>query len=320
MNDTPFSGQRVWWDDDNRRAWFVDVERGERAARVVAFDTDTGKTSQLFEETSDSYIELSPVVYAPATLVPLLRTDELIWYSERSGWAHLYLYDTRTGALKRQLTRGNWRVRDIVHVDEQQRELTIAVSGIEPDKNPYERQIARVNLDSGELTLVSKSDADHQVNHPKDFKVVGLSYGGTDIASISGVSPSGRYFVETRTRADRPSRTLLLNRQGEELMLVEQGDASRMPAFWRWPEPVKLLAADGATQIRGLVFRPSNFSPDRRYPVIDHIYGGPQVANVPRQFGGNTYINSASLAELGFIVVVIDGRGTAERSKAFRDA
>jgi dipeptidyl aminopeptidase/acylaminoacyl peptidase len=320
MYDTPFGGGRAWWSADGRLAYFVEIERSERTVRVVACDTATGETRTLFEETSDQYVELGSNVYPPASIVPLPATNELVWYSERTGWAHLYLYDLKSGQLKRLLTSGSWLVRDVLGFDSTHRELYITIAGREPGRNPYYREVARVNLDSSELTILSSSDADHKVRSKRDFDVLGLSFLGDDIDSISGVSPNGSYFVETVTRADRPSKTVLCDRGGKQIMVVETADTSRLPKGWKWPEPVKLTAADGRTEIWGLVFRPSDFGPDRSYPVIDLIYGGPQISNVPESFVRGTSVDAASLAELGFVVVVIDGRGTAERDRAFHEA
>ena len=251
--------------------------------------------------------------------MPLEQTNELIWYSERSGYAHLYLYDMKTGKLKKSITSGDWQVRDLIHVNEVTREVIIALAEKDKSKNPYHRQIAKVNIDSGKLTLLSDNNSDSVVHHPRSSQVVNLTYRGIDISTISGVSPSGKYFVETSSRADSKAETVLRDHKGKPVLTVETADDSNMPEFFNYAEPVKLTASDGKTDIRGLIFRPSNFDPSKKYPVIDNIYGGPQVSNVPESFSGYAYINSASLAELGFIVVVIDGRGTADRSKLFRD-
>jgi dipeptidyl aminopeptidase/acylaminoacyl peptidase len=321
MNDTPFGGGRAWWSADSRTAYVVEIERGERRARLIAIDAATGQTRTVFEETADHYLELGPLVYAPVAILPLPASHEVVWYSERTGWAHLYLYDLETGALKRPLTSGNWLVRGIVGFDAPRRDLYVTLAGREPGRNPYYREIARVNLDTGTLTTLSASDADHDVRWNGDMEALTLSFMGEDMEGFGGVSPSGAYFVETVARADKPSQTVLRDREGKQIMIVETADASRLPKGWHWPEPVTLTAADGKTELAGLVFQPGNLAPGHTYPVIDFIYGGPQVANVPTFFGGGQgYITSASLAELGFYVVIIDGRGTSERDRAFHEA
>jgi len=323
MNDSPMEGNRVWWGAGSKVAYFVDVERGEKVAHVVAVDAGSGDVRELFSEKSDTYVELGSNVYEPASIRPLPKSNELIWYSERSSWAHLYLYSLATGKLIRPLTRGNWLVRNILGVDETRREVFISIAGRTPQKNPYYREIAKVNLDTGAMKVLSSSDEDHEVleqggfsNEEADLEILA----GADPKSLVGFAPSGNYFVETVTTAGMPAKTVLRDREGKLIATVEAGDASRMPRFWRWPETVSLTAADGKTAINGLVFKPSDYDPAKKYPVIDYIYGGPQIAYVPKGFAQGAYLEAASLAELGFVTVIIDGRGTAQRSRVFHTA
>ena len=325
MNDTPFGGNRAWWDDDSKRAWFVDIERGERAVHLVEFDTSTGQTRKVMSETTDrGYLELGSNVYTPTALHVIPEHDEIIWYSERSGWAHFYLYDLNTGQLKRTLTKGDWLVRDLIGYDAGSRNLFFSYAEKEKGKNPYYRHIARVNVGSGRTQQLSSSDADHFVINSGDFSALLLTMTqGLDMNELGGLSRTGNYYVETIQRSDGPTRTVLRDKDGEEVMQVEQEDVSHLPSKLRWPEVVLLKAADGETTIVANVYRPSDFSPQRTYPVIDHIYGGPQVSNVPEALftgGAGAGLTAMTLAELGFIVVVIDGRGTAERSRAFHEA
>jgi dipeptidyl aminopeptidase/acylaminoacyl peptidase len=319
MNDSPINGNRAWWSSGGRHAYFVEIERGERRVNVVEFDTNSGATRVLFSETSPTYIDLASNVYGPTAIVPLPETNQLVWYSERSGWAHLYLYDVAEGRLIRPLTQGDWLVRDVIGIDRKRRELYVTIAGNTARKDPYYREVARVGIDDGTLTIVSRSDGDHTVQRQPDYGLRVQSAEGDGSATVSGISPGGDLYVETIQRPDRPARTLVRDRDGRELVVVENGDASGMPEWWRWPEPVQLRAADGKTDISGVVFRPSDFSPDRKYPVVDYIYGGPQVSYVPEAFSEPFYNLAATIAEVGFVVVMIDGRGTAERSKAFHD-
>jgi dipeptidyl-peptidase 4 len=323
MNDSPMEGNRVWWGADSKVAYFVDVERGEKVVHVAAVDADSGDVRELFSEKSDTYVELGSDVYETASIRPLPKTNELIWYSERSGWAHLYLYSLATGKLIRPLTSGNWLVRNILGVDENRREVYVSIAGRTPRKNPYYREIAKVNLDTGVMKVLSSSNEDHEVleqggisNEEADLEVIA----GADPKSLVGFAPSGDYFVETVTTASMPAKTVLRDREGKLIATVEAGDASRVPRFWRWPQTVSLTAADGKTEINGLVFKPSDYDSAKKYPVIDYIYGGPQIAYVPTSFAHGAYLEAASLAELGFVTVVIDGRGTAQRSRAFHTA
>ena len=323
MNDSPMEGNRVWWGADSKVAYFVDVERGEKVVHVAAVDANTGNVRELFSERSDTYVELGSDVYEATSIRPLPKSNELIWYSERSGWAHLYLYSLATGQLIRPITGGNWLVRSILGVDENRREVYLSIAGRTPRKNPYYREIAKVNLDTGAMKVLSSSDEDHEVleqggisNVEADLEVIA----GADPKSLVGFAPSGNYFVETVTTASMPAKTVLRDREGKLIATVEAGDASRVPPYWRWPETFSLAGADGKTQINSLVFKPSDYDPAKKYPVIDYIYGGPQIAYVPTGFAPGAYLDAASLAELGFVTVMIDGRGSAQRSRAFHTA
>ena len=318
MNDTPMDGNRMWWSADSKTAFFVDIERGEKAVHVEAVNAESGASRELFSETSETYVELSSDVYAPATIRPLQKTNQLIWYSERSGWAHLYLYDLTTGKLVRALTSGDWLVNDILGVDEDRHQMLISLQGRSKDKSPYYREVARVDLRSGALKVLSASNDDHETLSEGSLERLVAVFTGGDPEGLQGAAPSGRYFVETVTSADKPSHTVLCNSEGQNLATVEDADATRLPSYWRWPEPLRLLAADGRTEISGLIFRPADYDPKKKYPIIDYIYGGPQTAHVPRRPGGlSDYMSAATYAALGFVAVIIDGRGTTERSRDF---
>ncbi len=324
MNDTPFGGNRAWWSADSTAVYFVDILRGEREARVVTAARDSGLARVVFRETTDTYLELGSNVYMPTFIVPLPGSEEFVWYSEKSGWGHLYLHDAATGEEKRALTAGDWLVRDVLGVDREGRGLFLTVGGRRPDANPYFREVVRVHLDTDELTVLSASDADHIVLSQGDFSLLLLTVFGQDPGAVSGLSPGAGYYVETRQRPDRPNVTALMSADGEELLLVEEATPHAVPDGQRWPEPFTVTAADGATEIRGVMLKPQDFDAGRSYPVIDYIYGGPQVTNVPKTgFGSLSSLSldsAASLAELGFVAVILDGRGTTERSRAFHES
>ena len=143
---------------------------------------------------------------------------------------------------------------------------------------------------------------------------------GEEPKAISGLSPTGNYYVETVQRIDKPSTSFLRNREGKEVLTIAQSDTSQLPKDIIWPEPFRVLAADGITSISSALYRPSNFTPEGKYPIIDYIYGGPQVSNVPESFSNSNTQIAQALAELGFMVVIIDGRGTAERNRKFHEA
>jgi dipeptidyl-peptidase 4 len=317
MNDTPMDGNRMWWSSDAKTAYFVDIERGEKTVHVVSVNAESGAARELFSETSESYVELASNVYTPAIIRPLYKSNQLVWYSERSGWAHLYLYDLTTGKLVRALTSGDWLVNDILSVDEARHQMLISLQGRSKDKSPYYREVARVDLRTGALKVLSTSNDDHQVVSAGSLERLVVVLTGGDPEGLQGAAPSAHYFVETLASADKPSHTVLRNDEGLMLATVENADVTRLPSYWRWPEPLRLLAADGRTEIDGLIFRPADYDPKKKYPIIDYIYGGPQVAHVPKGPGLNDYMSAATYGALGFFAVIIDGRGTTERSRDF---
>ena len=317
---SPFNGNTsigsnlAWWSSDGYQAYFVDMTRGQKTARLIVFDARSGTTRSLFEETTNTYLDLIPHLAQPSMLTPLADTNELIWYSERSGWAHLYLYDLTTGQLKNAITSGEWRVHDIVHIDKTTRTLFIQIAGRVEGRNPYYRELVRVNIDSGEMAIIASGNYDYCTCHPPMHD--------------SGISPTGQYIVTTRSRVDEPSVTELRDRSGKLILIVETANTAGLPSGWQWPEPVAMKAADGTTDIYGVVFRPSDFDPDKTYPILDFGMESPFYAHTPRgaflmegwdPIANIYYTTFAALAELGFIVTVMDGRGTPYRSKAFHN-
>jgi len=324
MKDTPIDGGRAWWAADSRTAYFIDIERGERAAHVVRFDTETGQTAVVFTERTDTFLELGVDVYAPVSVRYLPTANQLIWYSERTGAAQLYLYSLADGQLIRPLTTGPGRVHTLLGVDERRRQAFVTISGATPGRNPYERTVARVDLDRGVTTVLSDQPGDHQVVVPGSLSgntdALFEIFAGGDAKAINGLSPGFDFFVETVTAANRGSESFLRDRDGRVISTLETADLSRIPAWWRWPEPMTFTAADDSTELRGLLFRPSTLDPRRKYPIIDLVYGGPQTSVTPMSFGQGSYVDAASLAELGFLVLIVDGRGTTGRNRAFATA
>jgi dipeptidyl-peptidase 4 len=326
MLDFFLSGRLAWWSADSRRAYFIDQERGDRVVRLVEFDTSSGATRVLFEETSETHINVPMVEIDPPFHRVLPNTNELIWWSERSGWGHLYLYDLNTGELKNPITQGDWLVRYVLHIDEARREAIIQTGGRHADIDPYYRDICRVNIDTGELTTLLAGDHDYTVQSPEGYGHIVQKLTETFLSPIAGVAPSGSYLVATRSRVDCAPCHLVLDREGQVIAEFEKAKLDSLPDGWQWPEPIKLLAADGKTDIYGLVHRPSDFSPDKKYPVINYIVGMPWIQAVAKSSFGTTgsggdmgYCLCQALAELGFIVVQIDSRGTPFRGKAFQD-
>lgn len=315
-----------WWSESSNLAYFVETTRGESTARVVEVDRGNGKTRVLFEEQSESYVKLSLNRDSYATIMPLPTTRELIWYSERTGWAHLYLYDLETGELKNPITNGNWVVREVLHFDINNRQLYFQSSGRETDKDPYYLDICRVNIDTGQITKIACTDHEYSVLGPRGLQSLICSFGDPDTQANSyGVSPSGRYIVAARSSADQVPVSILLDYKGKLISEFEEAQLTSVGSTWVWPEPFEATAADGETSIFGVFFRPSDMSSDKKYPIIDASICSPEFCGVPKgsfsnaELGGTWYLQSAALAELGFIVVMIEGRGTPYRSKEFSD-
>ncbi len=289
----PWSVSRIRWDADGRRFTFLYNQRGHQVLRVVAVDAATGEARALVNEESATFVDYAHKLF----LHPIEAAGEFLWMSERDGWNHLYLYDARTGAVKNQVTKGPWVVRGVDRVDEKAREVWFRAGGIRPGQDPYHIHFARVGFDGTGLVVLTEGDGTHRVEF----------------------SPDRRHFVDTYSRADLPPVTELRRSSDGALVCgLERADASALRAAgWRAPERFAAPGRDGATGIWGLLFRPTNFDPAKRYPVVENIYAGPQGAHVPKGF--REVHPSQEMAELGFIVVQIDGMGTSGRSKAFHD-
>ncbi len=304
LHASPIDFQYVWWSRDGTKAYFIRESRGAKELELTEVDPETGAARPILKETSPTFADLFVDYYSRLPGVSVLGGGaEVVWLSARDGWGHLYLYDGRTGAVKGQVTRGDFAVHGIVRVDESARAVYFIAGGREPGRNPYYRHLYRVNLDGSGLTLLTPENADHRIT----------------------MAPSGRHFIDGVSRPDTIPTFLLRSADGKVVRTLERGDVSRLTALgWRWPEPFRTRAADGATDIYGLIYRPTDFDPTRRYPVIDDIYPGPQTTRTPIAFPGTPgegawYWTPQTVAELGFIVVTMDGRGTPGRSKRFHD-
>ena len=325
-----FASSLGWWGSGARFAYFVDVDKNYKYVRIVEFDTDTGECRVVFEETSATHINLMLNQDDLPDFLPLPETDELIWFSERTGYGHFYLYDLKSGGLVRELTSGNWIARKIIRYIPSRREIFVQTAGRGDDVDPYYRDLVRVHLDTGELTEVITGDADHftsPLSNDSNAMTAGILRGISSGpgAPFCGVSATGEFAVTTRSRIDTTPETLLLNRDGRIIACLEKADISNLPDGWSWPEAVKGMAADRQTPVYGAIFRPSYFDPDKMYPVISHGFNQPEIAIVPKgafnneNSGGFAFFSAATLAELGFIVVMVDGRGSPMREKAFYD-
>jgi dipeptidyl aminopeptidase/acylaminoacyl peptidase len=314
--DADFAVRGGEWSADARHYYFFGLG-GHKVASVFDLDLRTAQVRPVLSESSDTFISLNNTLYSGPNIRILPRSHEVIWFSEADGWGHLYLYDLRTGKLKNRLTSGEWLVRDVVHVDTERRVVYFTAAGREPGRNPYYRHLYRVGFDGRGLRLLTPEQGDHEITQPLDAAFAAALGGG---ASALAVAPNGRFFVDTWSTVDRPPVSVLRTTEGKLIATLEQADARALYATgWQPPEPFVAKAADGITDLYGLLYRPTNFDRNARYPVIEHLYGGPQTTITARTFMQAVmdpkYVNAEK--ELGFVMVVMDVRGTVKRSKAF---
>jgi dipeptidyl-peptidase 4 len=289
----PWSISRLHWKPDSHGFYFIYNQRGHQVLRVIYVDAQTGEAQAVIDEQSQTFIDYAGKQY----LNYLDNTNEILWMSERDGWNHLYLINAATGKVKQQLTHGNWVVRNVEHVDTQNRQLWFSAGGIVPNQDPYYLHLCRVNLDGSHLEVLTNGNG----THTWEF------------------SPDRRYFIDTWSRVDMPPvNELRCSQTGVLLCRLETADWSALlETGWMPPEPFTTKGRDGVTDIYGIIIRPSNFQSGKQYPVVEEIYAGPHGSFVPKSF--NRYLRRTGMAELGFIVVQIDGMGTSHRSKRFHD-
>ena len=284
--------------------------------RLVEIDLRSGTVRTILEESSSTRVQLNTYTYGRPAVRILGGRHQAVWYSPRDGWGHLYLVDLRDGRVLRQLTNGHWGVRDIIGVDAHEQQLIFTAAGREPG-DPYQRRLYRVPLDGGKPVLLSPEAADHAVDAGASAVM-----GGRDPQLLS---PSGDYVIDSWSTLEQPPVSVLRSTgDGRAIIPLEQADDRAIRAEgWQPPRRERLLAADGTTAIYATVYLPPNYTDDGTFPVIDAMYGGPHVTNAPVSFVDATAtmnpVARASLAQLGFVVVSIDARGTPGRSKSFHD-
>jgi dipeptidyl aminopeptidase/acylaminoacyl peptidase len=318
---SPIQSHQAFWSKDGSKVYLIALTRYFKTMSLHVFDAATGGGRLLLSETGRTFLE--PAANDERPQMQVLANGDILWFSEREGFGHLYLYDGASGALKRQLTKGPWTVRNVLRLDEAAGFVYLAANEREPGDDPYYRKIYRVRLTDGKTTLLTPEDADHRVRCEQESIFSDRPSPAALHPEFSlGFSPSGRYFVDSYTRADLPPVTVLRRADGTLVKEVERTDISRLKAIgYVAPERFTALAEDGATRLYGTLHRPSSFDPTLRYPVLDAIYPGPNNHRSQPDFLANVFDAgfAQAVAELGFIVVTVDGRGTAGRSKAFHD-
>jgi dipeptidyl aminopeptidase/acylaminoacyl peptidase len=311
--------RRVFWSADGSRLWAVVFGKGLKTSYLFEADARTGAVRTIIEETGDPHANLNSTSYNPPNVQVANDGKDVVWYSERSGWGHLYLYDGRTGALKRQLTHGNWLVRDIIKVDGARGLVYFTGSGREPG-DPYYRYLYRVNFDGTGLTLLTPERLDHL-----------LTGEDNDVLSIDGavgyrvVSPSGRYLVYNASALDKvPEASIRRTSDGGLVATFQKADASRLfAADYQPPVLMAFRAAEGAEPVYSVLYKPAKLDPHKHYPVVDTEYDSPLTAVVPHNFMTALAVpgplQPSTLALYGFAAMVVDSRGTTYRSRAFSD-
>lgn len=291
--DKQYSLSHIRWDEKNRFFSFNFNKRGHQQYIIYAVDAPSGKLRTVVNEESPTFI-----YYSRLEQHWLNETNELLWISERDGWRHIYLYDVLTGNVKKQLTKGEWVVKSIVNVDEKNNTLLFKACGKDKGEDPYLEKLYSLNLKNGKITPLTPENGNHTITFSKDQQYFADYYSRVDMSPVFVIRS-----VKTGKVVYKPEN---------------QPDASKtIEAGWRMPEVFSAKGRDGVTDIWGMIMRPPNYDPTKKYPVVEYIYAGPHDSHVPKSF--SIWHWSIELTELGFITVIIDGMGTANRSKAFHD-
>lgn len=281
------------WAPDSKTVMFEYNERGHKVYRILEASAETGKVRTVIEETSNTFVN-----YSRQFRQNLTKTNEIIWMSERDNWNHLYLYDRLSGKVKKQITKGEWYVREVLNVDETKREITFSANGMVANEDPYLLRYYKIKMDGTGLTCLTPEEGNHQAWFSDDRK----------------------YLVDVYSMVNKAPVAVLRNAtNGQLVMPLEKADISELlKTGWQMPEPFVAKGRDGKTDIWGIIVRPTNFDPNKKYPMLEYIYAGPGSQYTPKSFFSiNRYLNP--IAELGFVVIQLDGMGTSFRSKAFEE-
>ncbi|MCP2245601.1 S9 family peptidase [Lentzea aerocolonigenes] len=291
---SPITAGWAWWSSDSSAVYFLSRPRDQHSLTLNRMDAATGEVRVVVSETGTNRVGPNQFMYGPP-IVKMLD-DEVLWFSQRDGWGHLYRYDLHTGSLLGQVTSGQYLVREILHASDGV--VYFMASGLVPE-DPYRRSVCRVSLDGTGFARVTDDALDHVVT----------------------VSENKQYFVDSASTVDIPPVTTVRSWTGEVLVSLESADITRLlETGWTAPERFCVKAADGETDIYGVLYKPRGFDPSANYAVVDSVYPGPQVTRVDPCFDpGGMGLDAEPLAAVGFVVVALDGRGTPGRSKAFLD-
>jgi dipeptidyl-peptidase-4 len=286
----------VQWYADGAHLAFVSTSRDHKNEKLRVADAATGAVREVFEETVATQFESGN---GKVNWQVLPASNEIIWFSERDDWGQLYLYDLTTGKLKSQITTGTGNVTQLLRVDEKSRTLWFGCVGKTPGRDPYFRELCKIGMDGKKFAVLTPENGDHDVT----------------------LSPSGKWFVDTYAQPNVAPVSVLRDADGKLVAALEKSDISKLVASgWKPPTPITVKARDGKTDLYGLMYLPTSLDVSKKYPIINHIYPGPQTGSVGGRGFSPSRGDDQALAELGFIVVEIDGMGTPWRSKSFHDA
>ncbi len=282
------------WSEDASQLAFLSNSRDHKEAVLRIADPNTGEVRTILDEKVETFFESG---YRTWNWRILPESDNAIWYSQRSDWGHLYLYDLKTGKLKNEITKGNWNVLQVLKIDREKGGIFFTGVGKE-EGDPYYQYLYRVNLDGSGLKLLTPENANHSVS----------------------LSSKGEYFIDNYSTPTTPSVAVLRDFKGVKIMELEKADISKLKeSGWIPPMPFTVKARDEKTDIYGLLFKPNNFDPKNKYPIINYIYPGPQSGSVRTRSFATSRGDKQALANLGFIVVAMDAMGTPMRSKSFHE-
>jgi dipeptidyl-peptidase-4 len=286
----------VHWSDDSTQLAFASTSRDHKHTQLRVADAATGGVRTVLEEKVETFFESGN---GRVNWRVLFKSGEVIWFSQRDDWGQLYLYDLASGKLKQQVTTGEGNVTQLLRIDEAARQLVFQAVGREKGRDPYFTHLYRIGMDGKGLTLLTPEDANHEIT----------------------LADSGKYFVDSYATPVTPPVAVLRDLDGKLLMTLEKADISKLTAAgWKPPTPFTVKARDGKTDLHGLMYTPTTMDAGRRYPIINNIYPGPQTGSVGSRGFSPSRGDTQALAELGFVVVQVDGMGTPWRSKKFHEA
>jgi dipeptidyl-peptidase-4 len=283
----------VQWSDDGEHLAFVSTSRDHKQEWMRIADATTGDVREVMDETAPKFFE-SGIDKVNWKYLP--QTNELLWFSERDNWGQMYLYDAATGKMKNQITHGDGNVTQVLHVDEKARTIYFLAVGKEQGRDPYFQHFYSIGFDGKDMKLLTPENADHAITPSRD----------------------GRYFVDVYSTVTQPQTAVVRDDHGEVVVDVAKQDITKLVASgWVPPVPITVKARDGKTDLYGFMFKPTNFDATKKYPIVNRVYPGPQTGSCGGRGFAAAHGDLQSLAELGFVVVCIDGMGTPFRSKAF---